>query len=216
MNETLHNEALLKLLAMSRQDFLSARESEKQTLLMNLKAERAKEEERKKEKKRLMEQGRDHYLLCGKCSTPAILSDDLRKINRNHHVVIGNNFLPEMVKIEPEPSKECWPWWFQVGKMYCKAKGCDQFWGPLCLYQNTVYPLPKIEKFTVSDYHNKPTILKWKDCPFAIEKHQPWNTDLGDEEEGPTPPADPQPFDFLNSISRGSRPIARVAPLASA
>ncbi|ELU11899.1 hypothetical protein CAPTEDRAFT_221268 [Capitella teleta] len=178
-NEIKQNEVLQKIIQMPHPEFTRLLQREQKTLLADLRNNAILEEQKKQNHKReLQEQGKDYSLICGHCSDFAFSCEELRKVNRHHHVVMDEDFLKTRVDLDLGTFVgEKWPMWFQFAKMHCKNPKCRRFLGPVCHYNKKTYALPKIEMFTVvaPNGENIKTLKAWKDCPFHVERFQPEN-----------------------------------------
>lgn len=110
-----------------------------------------------------------YKLLCAKCKMYACLSDDIRKIEHAHHVVIDKTF---STRYQTRPHRNP----VQIGSMQKReklhCKDCSHDWGITANF-NPFKDLPVIKCDSFVFHHvrsGSPQIVKkWKDVPFSIK-----------------------------------------------
>ena len=79
-----------------------------------------------------------HYTLrCHKCDSFAAQSEDIRKIEDSHHVIIDPAY-EERIKIRPHPAPKKFVNFELTGKIYCKH--CHWDWGVMAMYKKVPFP----------------------------------------------------------------------------
>ncbi|KAJ8286975.1 hypothetical protein GJAV_G00045520 [Gymnothorax javanicus] len=108
-------------------------------------------------------------LLCGKCSTIACNSKDLRVIKDSHRVVINKKFI-ELCNVTPHPKPKKYDDIEMKRKIACR--NCNHDWGIMGSYLGLPdLPLLKTDGFAFinSRTQTKRNVRKWQDFPGVIE-----------------------------------------------
>ncbi|XP_078251246.1 antiviral innate immune response receptor RIG-I-like isoform X3 [Rhinoraja longicauda] len=113
-----------------------------------------------------------YKLLCAKCKIYACLSDDIRKIEGSHHVVIDKSF-SDRYQTRPHRNPVQIGFMQKREKLHCKD--CSHSWGITANF-NPFKDLPVIKCDSFVFHHvssGSPQIVKkWKDVPFLIKKFE--------------------------------------------
>ena len=129
-------------------------------------AKKGKEINKKLKKGRRSDE-RSYVVTCFKCSQFAAMSEDIRKIESSHHVVLDKTY-KERIIIRPHPAPKHYENFELTGKIYCNK--CNQDWGIQALYKKVPFPVMKITSFVFEDERTKmkTTYKRWKEVPFEV------------------------------------------------
>ncbi len=110
-------------------------------------------------------------LRCLKCDSLACMSDEIRKVEQSHHVVLDDEFNSRIVK-EPHPNPKAYDEFCKTHKVFCGK--CKFDWGIVAIYKKIPVPVTKVSSFVLVDQNNKRTTCKkWKDVPFVVQELSP-------------------------------------------
>lgn len=106
-------------------------------------------------------------LRCIKCDHFICWSDDVKKIEGSHHVVVDDH-LENRVSFARSGSSRYQDETIQfVGKLICKE--CGGNLGVICIHRTVEFPVLKIENFLIVDTNGRQdTCKKWKSVPFHV------------------------------------------------
>ncbi|XP_071167748.1 ATP-dependent RNA helicase DHX58-like isoform X2 [Mytilus edulis] len=106
---------------------------------------------------------------CEKCNEFICMSKDIKKIQRAHHAVIGEEIANHIYTIRmPKPTFEDDNIKMGCGKVNCNK--CGKNLGSIFIYRKAQFPVLKIENLLVSDsLGNTNVYKKWKKSPFVIQ-----------------------------------------------
>jgi len=106
-------------------------------------------------------------LHCLSCDHYICVSEDVKKIEMAHHVIIDET-LDQRVDFTDRQTSQVIDQTTQFcGKMVCK--GCGRNLGVICIYKGMDFPVPKIENFLVKDINGRQDMYtKWKKVPFNV------------------------------------------------
>ncbi|KAL4231857.1 RIG-I signaling pathway [Mactra antiquata] len=107
-------------------------------------------------------------LRCIKCDHFICWSDDVKKIEGAHHVIVDQS-LEERVKMSSTgPSKYQNETIQLVGKVICR--NCGGNLGTVLIHRKMEFPVPRIENFLIVDTHGRQdTCKQWKGAPFDVQ-----------------------------------------------
>lgn len=108
---------------------------------------------------------------CLNCSTFLCMSDDIKKIQNSHHVLVNEEFARRLRMIRspvPEFEEEDLKY---DGAVYCSKPDCQGKLGGVCEYKHLEFPLFKIRylRFVDRNGRNGRNYKKWKKINFYIE-----------------------------------------------
>ncbi|XP_028973604.2 probable ATP-dependent RNA helicase DDX58 isoform X3 [Esox lucius] len=111
----------------------------------------------------------NYELLCSKCKKHGCFTEDIRKLQECHHIVMDRGFFTR-AKTEPHPKPKGFNGLIKTKKLFCKHCGFD--WGIVASY-NTIPDLPviKIDSFVVKNCvtGQQRYYRKWKEVDFTIK-----------------------------------------------
>ncbi|XP_030629349.1 antiviral innate immune response receptor RIG-I [Chanos chanos] len=110
-----------------------------------------------------------YELLCCKCKKFACLNDDLRVLEKSHHIILDRSIFKRCVT-KPHPNPKSFCGIQKTEKMACA--GCQHDWGIIASYMNIQdLPVVKIESFVVQDRATRKQLYfrKWRDVTFTIK-----------------------------------------------
>uniref|UniRef100_A0A3B3CTK0 RNA helicase n=1 Tax=Oryzias melastigma TaxID=30732 RepID=A0A3B3CTK0_ORYME len=108
-------------------------------------------------------------LLCRNCFQPVASGSDIRLLENAHYVNINPDFNHFKVggKVMLPRTFEDW----EPGcRISCSNRNCNKEWGFEMKYKKAFYlPNMAISNFALETPHERLTVKKWKDVPFAVE-----------------------------------------------
>ncbi|XP_051518329.1 antiviral innate immune response receptor RIG-I-like [Myxocyprinus asiaticus] len=111
-----------------------------------------------------------YQLLCAKCKKFAALSEDLRVVQKSHHIILDNTIFKRCITI-PHKNPKSFDGISKKEKMLCAE--CRHDWGIIASYV-TIQDLPvlKIESFVLKNRVTQKQLYfrKWRDVTFAIRE----------------------------------------------
>ncbi|XP_024128513.1 probable ATP-dependent RNA helicase DHX58 [Oryzias melastigma] len=109
-------------------------------------------------------------LLCRNCFQPVASGSDIRLLENAHYVNINPDFKNHFKVGGKVMLPRTFEDWEPGCRISCSNRNCNKEWGFEMKYKKAFYlPNMAISNFALETPHERLTVKKWKDVPFAVE-----------------------------------------------